>query len=345
MKLTLSLLLLTIFLFSFSSAEQRSIDDPSQQEIQLHKFYFVASNFTHQYPLEVDEFYNIKLWPANHEIALCITNSTEEFKACADLNQPKKAVWVLLYNPDLDISQSNYYRPQINLTESPGAVLFEKPLKGKLPGAPSFNYSLDSFPMGYISQFELAFLDSLAKESNNSTGALYGRFDIVSIYNCRNFIGFVTFDSLYSVLYSVLALALLIALNIFYRNVTSFMVRILPFLPLTRFVICSLSSTYFSLCPWDQENYREQLIAIKVTLSTLYQTFFSAYLIALNMGLTVTRQSLNREQIKTLSTVIGIQYLVNSVYSLSSQFTYFSSVTGFIVTAYSLGMILVISKL
>jgi hypothetical protein len=87
-------------------------------------------------------------------------------------------------------------------------------------------------------------------------------------------------------------------------------------------VFCLFSFAFWKKCPWSDPAETLQsdnfLKSFKITLSTLYQTFFCGIMLSMTMGLKITKQKLMREEAKKIVIIAGMQYIGDSLYSVGS---------------------------
>lgn len=84
--------------------------------------------------------------------------------------------------------------------------------------------------------------------------------------------------------------------------------------------------------------------SFKITLSTLYQTFFCIALLSMVMGFKISKERLSLMEVRRIIAVAVIQYFADSLYSILSSLPYFGKFTALIINAFSLGMIYIVMR-
>lgn len=78
-------------------------------------------------------------------------------------------------------------------------------------------------------------------------------------------------------------------------------------------------------CPWENQIQSKYLVMAIVTFSTIQQTVFISVILLLAKGWGYARQSLSRDDLSTITVVMGGVYLVYSAYFVTSAVDELSS--------------------
>ena len=74
---------------------------------------------------------------------------------------------------------------------------------------------------------------------------------------------------------------------------------------------------FITSCPWESLIESRYYMMALVTISTIYQTVFLAYILLLSKGWKIARQSLARSDISKNTLLLAAVYLVYSAYYVS----------------------------
>jgi len=79
----------------------------------------------------------------------------------------------------------------------------------------------------------------------------------------------------------------------------------------------TIYTAYTGSCPWDNQMQARYLLMALVTLSTVHQTIFISILLLLSKGYQIARSSLARQDLSTITLMMGAIYLVYSAFYVS----------------------------
>jgi hypothetical protein len=148
--------------------------------------------------------------------------------------------------------------------------------------------------------------------------------------------------------YGLMSLVFIINAVAFMNYKMRFIQFLLCQLAVLKIVFCVIVLAQWDQCPWFEarESYQSDnfVRSFKITLSTLYQTFFCVSLLIMVMGFKITKERLNLTEIRRVLSVAVTQYFVDSLYSILGNIPYFGKFTSTLINAFSVAMIIIIVK-
>ena len=95
------------------------------------------------------------------------------------------------------------------------------------------------------------------------------------------------------------------------------MQKSLTAIPLLKLLQATIYTAYTGSCPWEHQMEARYLLMALVTLSTIYQTIFISLLLLLSKGWSIARSALSRQDLSTITLMMGAIYLVYSAFYVS----------------------------
>jgi len=88
-------------------------------------------------------------------------------------------------------------------------------------------------------------------------------------------------------------------------------------IPLLKLFQVAIYTAYTGSCPWTNQIQARYLLMALVTLSTIYQTIFISLILLLSKGWSIARNTLSRQDLSTITLMMGAIYLVYSAFYVS----------------------------
>jgi hypothetical protein len=101
---------------------------------------------------------------------------------------------------------------------------------------------------------------------------------------------------------------------------------------------------YVGECPWVNQIQARYMMMALVTISTIYQTVFVALILLISKGWNVARTSLSRNDLSSITLLMGAVYLTYSAYYVSINIQGMKLFIGFILNILYLGLFVVVIK-
>jgi len=95
--------------------------------------------------------------------------------------------------------------------------------------------------------------------------------------------------------------------------------KILLFIPVFFAGYTLIDYVFFLSCPWDTKNGVQYLQIIQIALVTIFNTLFVGLCCFISKGWAIVRNSFTREELSSITMIVGIFYLVYSAYFIASD--------------------------
>lgn len=97
--------------------------------------------------------------------------------------------------------------------------------------------------------------------------------------------------------------------------------KILLFIPVFFAGYSLIDYVYFTACPWVESNGVQYLQIVQIALVTIFNTLFVGLSCFISKGWSIVRNSFTREELSSITMIVGIFYLVYSAYFIASDIT------------------------
>jgi hypothetical protein len=101
---------------------------------------------------------------------------------------------------------------------------------------------------------------------------------------------------------------------------------------------------YVGECPWINQIQARYMMMALVTISTIYQTVFIALILLISKGWNISRNSLSRNDLSSITLLMGAVYLTYSAYYVSINIAGMKLFIGFILNLLYLILFIVVVK-
>ena len=88
-------------------------------------------------------------------------------------------------------------------------------------------------------------------------------------------------------------------------------------IPVLKLAYVTIYAIYCGSCPWRNHVQARYYVMALITISTIYQTLFISILLLLSKGWTIARSTLARQDLSTITLIMGAIYLVYSAFYVS----------------------------
>mmetsp|Transcript_25191 Transcript_25191/g.29031 ORF Transcript_25191/g.29031 Transcript_25191/m.29031 type:complete len:208 (-) Transcript_25191:429-1052(-) len=95
--------------------------------------------------------------------------------------------------------------------------------------------------------------------------------------------------------------------------------KIMLFVPVFFLGYTLIDYVYFNACPWNQANGVQYLQIVQIALITIFNTLFVGLCLFISKGWSIMRNAFTREELSSITMIVGIFYLVYSAYFIASD--------------------------
>lgn len=95
--------------------------------------------------------------------------------------------------------------------------------------------------------------------------------------------------------------------------------KILLFIPVFFAAYTLFDYIYFLGCPWITNSALQYLQIVQIALVTIFNTLFVGLCCFISKGWSIVRNSFSREELSSITMIVGIFYLVYSAYFIASD--------------------------
>lgn len=101
---------------------------------------------------------------------------------------------------------------------------------------------------------------------------------------------------------------------------------------------------YVGECPWVNQIQARYMMMALVTISTIYQTVFISIMLLISKGWNVSRSTLSRNDLSSITLMMGAVYLTYSAYYVSINIQGMKLFIGFILNILYLSLFIIVVK-
>eukprot|EP00349_Pseudokeronopsis_sp_Brazil_P010958 CAMPEP_0202978098 /NCGR_PEP_ID=MMETSP1396-20130829/84641_1 /ASSEMBLY_ACC=CAM_ASM_000872 /TAXON_ID= /ORGANISM="Pseudokeronopsis sp., Strain Brazil" /LENGTH=314 /DNA_ID=CAMNT_0049716967 /DNA_START=630 /DNA_END=1574 /DNA_ORIENTATION=- len=120
--------------------------------------------------------------------------------------------------------------------------------------------------------------------------------------------------------------------------------RALLAIPTLKLMQVFIFGVYVGECPWTNQIQARYMLMALVTIATIYQTVYVALLLLMSKGWNVSRNTLSRNDLSSITLLMGAVYLSYSAYYVSVNIQGMKMFIGFILNLLYLVLLIVVSK-
>jgi hypothetical protein len=95
--------------------------------------------------------------------------------------------------------------------------------------------------------------------------------------------------------------------------------KIMLFIPIFFLGYTLIDYVYYKACPWSETNGVQYLQIVQIALVTIFNTLFVGLWCFISKGWSIMRNSFTREELSSITMIVGIFYLVYSAYFIASD--------------------------
>jgi hypothetical protein len=95
--------------------------------------------------------------------------------------------------------------------------------------------------------------------------------------------------------------------------------KIMLFIPIFFLAYTLIDYVFYNACPWKAANGVQYLQIVQIALVTIFNTLFVGLCLFISKGWSIMRNSFTREELSSITMIVGIFYLVYSAYFIASD--------------------------